>query len=88
MPDPRPGAVPRESTKRSDTNGARNGASSAFYKPAVTNRGLLANADTAYAEAYVIRAPAADVLIVTAKAPTFAPGTNSSPWPAAGEDMR
>jgi hypothetical protein len=61
----------------------------AFYKPATTRyTGLLANADTAYAEAYIIRPPAADVVIVTARAPTFAPGSAPSPWPAAGEDMR
>lgn len=60
----------------------------AFYKPAVTRYvGLLANADTAYTEAYIIRPPAADVVVVTAKAPTYEPGS-PSPWPAAGKDMR
>jgi hypothetical protein len=46
------------------------------------------NADTSYAWAYLIRPPAADVVVVTAKAPTFAPGSHPSPWPAAGEDVR
>lgn len=81
-PVPSPEKAPSAATSTARAT-ARPGA---FYKPAVTNRGLLANADPAYAEAYVIRAPAADVLIVTAKARTFAPGTNSSPWPATGEN--
>jgi hypothetical protein len=46
------------------------------------------NADTAYAVAYLIRPPAPDVVIVTAKAPTFAPGSHPSPWPAPGEEVR
>jgi hypothetical protein len=28
------------------------------------------------------------VVVITAKAPTFAPGSRPSPWPAQGEDMR
>jgi hypothetical protein len=28
------------------------------------------------------------VVVVTAKAPTFAPGSHPSPWPASGEDVR
>jgi len=28
------------------------------------------------------------VVVVTAKAPTFAPGSHPSPWPARGEDVR
>ena len=57
-----------------------------FYKPNFQNG--VANADTAYVWAYVVRPPAADVLVVRGKAPTYAPGTSPSPWPAAGEDMR
>jgi hypothetical protein len=49
---------------------------------------LFPNADTAYVMAYLSRPPATDVVVVTAKAPTFAPGTSPSPWPARGEDMR
>lgn len=49
---------------------------------------LFPNADTAYVIAYFSRPPATDVVVVTAKAPTFAPGTSPSPWPARGEDMR
>jgi hypothetical protein len=61
----------------------------AFYEPAFARTGAgLPNTDIAYAEAYVLRPAAADVLVVTAKAPTFAPGESPSPWPAAGEDMR
>src|ERR1039457_6914021 len=32
--------------------------------------------------------PAPDVVVVTAKVPTFAPGGHPSPWPARGEDVR
>ena len=46
------------------------------------------NADTAYAVAYLIRPPAPDVVVVTARAPTFAPGSHPSPWPAPGKDVR
>lgn len=62
----------------------------AFYKPAQStfNDAGLANVDTAYVLAYLIRPPAADVVVVTAKAPTFAPGSHPSPWPARGEDVR
>jgi hypothetical protein len=49
---------------------------------------LFPNSDTAYVIAYLTRPPATDVVVVTAKAPTFAPGTSPSPWPARGEDMR
>ena len=38
--------------------------------------------------AYLVRPPAPDVVVVTAKAPTFAPGSHPSPWPAPGEDVR
>jgi hypothetical protein len=54
----------------------------------VNNLGVFANADATYALAYVIRPPAGDVLIVTAKAPTFPPGSHPSPWPQTSEDMR
>jgi hypothetical protein len=62
----------------------------AFYKPAQSsfNDAGLANADTSYVLAYLIRPPASDVVVITAKAPTFAPGSHPSPWPARGEDVR
>ena len=62
----------------------------AFYKPAQStfNDEGLADVDTSYVLAYLIRPPAANVVVVTAKAPTFAPGSHPSPWPARGEDMR
>jgi hypothetical protein len=62
----------------------------AFYKPQPSsfNNAGLANADTTYALAYLIRPPASDVVVVTAKAPTFAPGSHPSPWPARGVDVR
>jgi len=57
-----------------------------FYKPAFA--GGYANADTSYVEAYVVRPAAADVMVVTGKAPTHPPGDHPSPWPAPGDDMR
>jgi hypothetical protein len=62
----------------------------AFYKPAQStfNNAGLANVDTTYVLAYLIHPPSADVVVVTAKAPTFAPGSHPSPWPASGEDVR
>jgi len=61
-----------------------------FYKPAQStfNNAGLANVDTSYVLAYLIRPPSADVVVVTAKAPTFAPGSRPLPWPARGEDVR
>jgi hypothetical protein len=61
-----------------------------FYKPpqSTFNNAGLANVDTSYVLAYLIRPPSADVVVVTAKAPTFAPGSHPSPWPARGEDVR
>jgi hypothetical protein len=61
-----------------------------FFKPpqSTFNNGGLANADTSYVLAYLVRPPAADVVVVTAKAPTFAPGSHPSPWPARSEDVR
>jgi hypothetical protein len=61
-----------------------------FFKPpqSTFNNGGLANADTSYVLAYLARPPARDVVVVTAKAPTFAPGSHPSPWPARGEDVR
>ena len=57
-----------------------------FYKQ--TFNGLFPDTDTAYVLAYLVRPPAADVVVVTAKAPTSAPGDHGSPWPTPGEDMR
>jgi len=60
-----------------------------FYKPsaALTNA-TFPNGDTAYAMAHLLRPPASDVVVVTAKAPVAAPGEHPSRWPAPGEDMR
>lgn len=61
----------------------------AFYgMPAAEYVAGLADANTAYVEAYIIRPPADDVMVVTAQAPTFPPGNAPSPWPRAGVDMR
>jgi hypothetical protein len=61
-----------------------------FFKPpqSTFNNGGLADTDTSYLLAYLVRPPTADVVVVTAKAPAFAPGSHPSPWPARGEDVR
>jgi len=61
-----------------------------FFKPpeSIWNSRGVANPSTSYLLAYLVRPPAADVVVVTAKAPTFAPGSDPSPWPAKGEDVR
>ena len=59
----------------------------AFFDPGFAKSGGLPDADTAYVWAYVIRPAPTDVLVVSAKAPTFPPGSGPSPWPAPGEDM-
>jgi hypothetical protein len=62
----------------------------AFFTPAVSTDGfgLLPNEDASYVEAYFIRPAPGDVVVVTGKAPTFAPGDHPSPWPTPAEDMR
>ncbi len=59
-----------------------------FGMPAAEYISGLADASTAYAEAYMIRPPADDVMVVTAKAPTFPPSNAPSRWPQTGVDMR
>jgi hypothetical protein len=61
-----------------------------FFKPpqSTFNNGGLANADTRYVLAYLAHPPAPDVVVITAKAPTFAPGSHPVPWPTQGEDVR
>jgi hypothetical protein len=48
----------------------------------------LANVDTSHLYAYLVRPPTPDVVVVTGKAPAFAPGSHPSPWPAPGVDVR
>jgi hypothetical protein len=52
------------------------------------NNAGLANVDTSHVYAYLVRPPAPDVVVVTGKAPAFAPGSHPSPWPAPAEDVR
>ncbi|HEX4702208.1 MAG TPA: hypothetical protein VH352_08785, partial [Pseudonocardiaceae bacterium] len=61
-----------------------------FFTPAASTDGigLLPNADASYVEAYFTRPATSDVVVVTAKAPTFASGDHPSPWPTPTEDMR
>ncbi len=60
-----------------------------FYKAQQSfNNAGLANVDTSHVYAYLVRPPTPDVVVVTGKAPTFAPGSHPSPWPARGEDVR
>jgi hypothetical protein len=88
---------PAVSGSASPTPGARGSGTAApppprlkFYKPAQStfNNAGLANADASYVLAYLTRPPSADVVVVRAKAPTFAPGSHPVPWPARGEDFR
>ncbi len=74
-----PGGTPRPSpptTPPPDT----------FFKSLVSSG--FDNVDAAYVGAYVVRPAATDVLLVTAKAPTFPAGSHPSPWPAPGVDIR
>ena len=58
----------------------------AFFKSRLMNG--FDNVDAAYVGAYVVRPAPTDVLVVTAKAPTFPAGSHPSPWPAPVVDMR
>ena len=61
----------------------------AFYTARQSFNGAgLANLDTSHVYAYLGRPPTPDVVVVTGKAPTFAPGSHPSPWPARREDVR
>lgn len=57
-----------------------------FFKSQLTSG--FDNVDAAYVGAYVIRPAPTEVLVVTAKAPTFPAGSHPVPWPAPGVDMR
>jgi hypothetical protein len=46
------------------------------------------NVDAGYVGAYVVRPAPTEVLLVSAKAPTFPAGSHPSPWPAPGVDVR
>jgi hypothetical protein len=60
-----------------------------FFEPAMSqSSGLLPNADASYVEAYIVRPPAGDVVVVTGKAPTSTRGSHPSPWPTTTKDMR
>ena len=59
-----------------------------FFNPGQSIAGALPNADTSYILAYLVRPTEPDVAVVTGKAPTSAPGSHPSPWPARGEDIR
>jgi hypothetical protein len=91
-------SVPPPAVSRPAASGGTGGTGAAappprqlqFFKPppSTFNNAGLANADTSYILAYLVRPPAADVVVITAKAPAFAPGSHPSVWPARGEDMR
>jgi hypothetical protein len=59
-----------------------------FYRPALKSIDYFANADSAYLEAYLAPPAPSDVVVITAKAPTFASGDHPSVWPASGEQLR
>ena len=79
-PEPAPSTTPPSGTPTTVPPASR------FYKP-LLNRGL-ANADSAYVWAYLIRPAVSDVVVVTAKAPTSPPGSHPTPWPEPNDDMR
>ena len=60
----------------------------ALYKPRGVYGGLGPDPDTAYVWAYFLRPAPTDVLVVSAKAPTFPAGSGPSPWPEPGEDVQ
>ena len=57
-----------------------------FFKSLVSSG--FDNVDAGYVGAYVIRPAPTEVLLVTAKAPTFPAGSHPSPWPAPGVDIQ
>jgi hypothetical protein len=74
-----PGGTPRSSPPTTPPPDA-------FFKSRLMNG--FDNVDAAYVGAYVVRPAPTQVLVVTAKAPTFPTGSHPSPWPAPGVDMR
>lgn len=74
-----PGGTPRSSP-------AKTPPPDVFFKVQV--RSGFDNVDAAYVGAYVIRPAPTQVLVVTAKAPTFPAGSLPVPWPAPGVDIR
>ncbi len=89
-PVPRPEPAPSTTTtSASGSPGAQPPAPGEFYKPgSAFYAGGLANSDASYLEAYLVRPQPADVVVISAKAPTFPPGAEPSPWPKADEDVR
>ena len=49
---------------------------------------LTPNVDASYVAAYLVPPGPGDVVVIRAKAPTYAAGGHPSPWPAAKEDVR
>ncbi len=58
----------------------------AFFKEAF--EALTPNVDADYVAAYFTPPGPGDVVVIRARAPTYAAGDHPSPWPAAGEDVR
>jgi len=80
-------------------HGAAPAAGSAGPSAAATSAGILPfarytpgtntpNPDTGQLRAAVLPPPSGDVMVIRAKAPTTPRGSQPSPWPAAGEDLR
>ena len=57
-----------------------------FFKEAF--EALTPNVDAAYVAAYLAPPGPGDVVVIRAKAPTYAAGDHPSPWPAASEQVR
>jgi hypothetical protein len=83
LPWQAPGATPTPGTPSTVPVAGR------FYKLPQNqyNQGF-GNADSAYLEAYFVRPAAADVVVITAKAPATPSGSHPTPWPDSNVDMR
>ncbi len=81
LPEQASGATPTPGTP-----GTAPVAAARFYKPSFN--GGVANADSAYVWAYLVRPAASDVVVITAKAPTFPHSPHPTPWPDPNVDMR
>jgi hypothetical protein len=79
-PSSRPTAAPSASAKTRVVGQLE------FFKEAFD--ALTPNVDAAYVLAYLVPPGPGDVVVIRAKAPTYAAGDHPSPWPAANEDVR
>lgn len=81
-----PVQLPKQTPGATPTPGTAPIAAAQFYKPSFN--GGIANADSAYVWAYLVRPAASNVFVITAKAPTSPHGPHPTPWPDPTVDMR